>query len=249
MRIEIVLFLFCLIPAATFAQQDYLDVLYLKDSTVIKGEIIKQVFNKEIVILNQEWDTLYYNANQIEKLLRVEDGMDTINHIPMKYWPHRQLILQYGYFFGCGEYSNNFHRISVVNGFRFNRTFSLGLGIGLSYTPQEMEVASYYVVSGTERKSIPAFLDFRLYFNPTEKLGEYFTLDLGYSFIGPYNSYFFFSPSIGFVSKSKPSIHFGLGYELDCKEFEIIETAARYHIPSFPTKSISYVSIDVGINF
>ena len=53
---------------ALFAQQYYQDVIYLKDSTVVKGIIIEQVPNQTYKIKTADNEVFLFKIDEIEKI-------------------------------------------------------------------------------------------------------------------------------------------------------------------------------------
>lgn len=69
-----ILLLFSLFSAIAFAQQNnYQDVVYLKDGSIIRGIIIEQIPNKSIKIETVDKNVFVYQMDDIEKLTKEEN--------------------------------------------------------------------------------------------------------------------------------------------------------------------------------
>ena len=61
---------FCLTFSATFAQNGYEDVVYLKNGSVIHGMIIEQVPNVSIKIQTVDRNIFVYKMEEVEKMTK-----------------------------------------------------------------------------------------------------------------------------------------------------------------------------------
>lgn len=161
---------------ALFAQQYYQDVIYLKDSTVVKGIIIEQVPNQTYKIKTADNKVFLFKIGEIEKITKEEIPYNKLyrqsDTIFSKFWTS----IEPGLIFGLGDkelesvhFKNNGQYFSgfIVNSFMLSNRLSMGLGVGF-------ETYSY----GT---NIPFFLDFRKYFG-NGKVIPMLIIDGGYAF-------------------------------------------------------------------
>lgn len=131
-------------------------------------------------------------------------------------------LVEAGYSFGIGNYGLNNWDLNVVNGYKFNHCFSLGLGIGYRYYYQK----EYDPNLNTEVKSwygmVPIFLDFRTTLTK-KNVSPCLSLGLGYSFGGRPNEImkighvgFFLNGAAGlrFKLSDKTALITGIVYEL-----------------------------------
>ncbi len=70
MKKIIVLVLIALVTSVTFAQNNYQDVVYLKDGNIIRGIIVEQVPNESIKIETADSTIFEYNIDKIEKMTK-----------------------------------------------------------------------------------------------------------------------------------------------------------------------------------
>jgi opacity protein-like surface antigen len=148
-----------------------------------------------------------------------------------------QGIVEIGHAIGIDYKKKDFLKVNVINGYKFNPYFSLGLGTGIKY---------YY---DAKDAMVPLFMDFRAKFID-KKVSPYFTLDVGYlvdvtrnaeiKAVGPS-----LNPIAGvrFKISDKSAIYLGIGYELQRVE------NYQYWIGIFTAENTSYVGINAGISF
>jgi len=70
MRKYLALLLFVFIATASFGQNNYQDVVYLKNGSIIRGVIIEQVINKSIKIETADKSVFFYQMDEIEKITK-----------------------------------------------------------------------------------------------------------------------------------------------------------------------------------
>ena len=70
MKKTIVIIIFIAISSFAFAQNNYQDVVYLKNGSIIRGVIIEQVPNKSIKIETSDMSVFVYQMDDIEKFTK-----------------------------------------------------------------------------------------------------------------------------------------------------------------------------------
>lgn len=148
-----------------------------------------------------------------------------------------QGIVEMGHANGIDYKRKDFLKLNVINGYKFNPYFSLGLGTGIRY---------YY---DAKDAMVPLFIDFRANFI-NKKVSPYLALDVGYlvditrnieiKAVGPS-----LNPTAGvsFKISNKTAIYFGIGYEIQRVE------NYQYWNGIFTAENTSYISINAGISF
>lgn len=117
------------------------------------------------------------------------------------------------YGISIGQDKHDFLKLTVINGYRFNPFFSLGLGTGLKYFYMDKDLV------------IPVFLDIRTNFLHG-RLSPYMALGIGYS-IDVTNDYtvedvdFLLNPAAGicYNINERFALNFGIGYEMQRMRF------------------------------
>lgn len=204
------LILFVTMGIFAFAQQNYQDVVYLKNGSIIRGTIIEQVPNKSIKIETADRNVMVYQMEDIEKISKeaIQSNDNSSKNSSQKKSGYLGIV-ELGYAFGIkGAY--DFLNFNFINGYKFNPYFSLGFGTGLKYYFESKALA------------IPFFADFRGYFidgNVTPYIG----LGVGYSiFVKPefHSLGFLLNPSIGgsFKVGNNAALNLSAGYLLHLVE-------------------------------
>ena len=216
----------------------YQDVVYLKDGSIIRGVIIEQVPNKTVKLKTSEGNIFVYKIEDIEKMTKEENpnannsnfGKNNSDQMNSGYSGRIEL----GYAYGVGDFPIDNIKFNFINGYRINNYFSLGLGLGVRYYPDEEAVL------------VPIFLDVRSRFLQGN-VSPYFAFNVGYTldatadFAG---SGILISPQIGvsILNSSSSDINIGLAYDIQkLKNFE--------YIYSGRTVSLNAVSLNFGIAF
>ena len=171
-----------LVIAATVFSQNYQDVVYLKNGSVIKGTIMEQVPDKTIKIKSGE-NLFVYQMDEIEKITKEEEESKSKKSLltgKSELIKGYQLNLELGV--SVGRLTSNTSMIArgnVVNGYRFNPYISTGLGIGLR------AYEFFQLINGNSNSStatlLPVFADVRINFLD-RKVSPYSATGLGYSY-------------------------------------------------------------------
>lgn len=238
MKKYVALFLFLLISTVTFGQNNYLDVVYLKNGTVICGVIIEQVPYEYIKIKTKDGNIPVYQMNEIEKLTREPFGDKNKNSTHSKLKTGYVGIVELGV--GSGSlYDIDALKLNIINGYWINPYFSLGLGTGLRlhYRPD-------YVL-------IPIFADFRAILID-KPIAPYLSLGVGYSFEATNDNFagngFMLNSAIGLSLNKfkKASIHIGIGYDS-----QMVRTNYNYgqFNRGIRQDKLRAISINAGISF
>jgi hypothetical protein len=239
MKKYLLLSFFLLITALSFAQGNYQDVVYLKNGSVIRGNIIEQVPNKSIKIETADKSVWVYQMDEIEKITKEQVKRSSISYYSYDDFglePGNKVIAEIGYLLKAGRYGMDRVKLNFIGGYQLNPYFSLGLGTGLRY------------YTDAEAALIPVFADFRTTFM-NNKISPYLSMDLGYSFDAT-NDFegvgFLLSPTFGVSIKgsNKSALTIGLGYEMQRMEFY---SSYNYSIKS--SENSGAISINVGISF
>lgn len=236
MKKHLILILFALITSFVWAQNNYQDVVYLKNGSVIRGLIIEQIPNESIKIETSDRSVFVYKMEEIEKMTKEaklvsKDSEKDFGGEGLK--SGYRGIIEIGYQFGVGNYGMDRFKFNVINGGQFNPYFYLGGGVGLRY------------YSDADAAVIPVFVHPRVNFLDS-KISPYLGLSLGYSFNAS-NDFeglgLLLSPSTGvtFNVSEKVNINVGLSYEMQDMDF--------YSYYGRSTESSGALGIDFGISF
>lgn len=231
--------LFVLIATSSFAQNNnYEDVVYLKNGSIIRGIIIEQKPNVSIKIQTSDNSVFVYEMDEIEKMTKekktskVDPFRLETGYIETGF----KGIVELGYQTGVNFSSQDVIKLNIIYGYQVNPFFSLGLGTGVRY-----------YIDGSDAFLIPVFADFRGYLPLNSKISPYISLGIGYSFdtSDTFNSVgFMFNPTIGmnFKVSDKSAMNIGLGVEKQKGEMYSFDD----YSDDFDELSISII---VGISF
>lgn len=230
--------LFVVLSTLAFAQSNYQDVVYLKNGSVIRGIIVEQVPNQSIKIETADKSIFVYKMEEIEKLAK--EGRQS-RALISEVKPGYQGIVEVGYGIKTGDYGLNVLKFNIINGYRINNNFAVGLGTGIRH----------YTEGGESATLIPIFADLRA--NITSKnIAPYVAFGIGYSF----NASDSFSgigllinptAGVGFKMKTRSILHVGLGYEMQRTKATYSDYYNNYYYESSETTGA--ISLNVGISF
>jgi len=238
MKKYLALLLFSLMTTVSFGQNNYQDVVYLKNGSIIRGVIIEQVPNKSIKIETADRNVFVYQMDEIEKLAKEQyqrKSGSSLNNTGLQ--SGYKGIVELGYQIGTGDYGMDRLKLNIINGYQINPYFSLGFGTGLRYYFDEAAAL------------IPVFADFRANFI-NNKVSPYFSLGVGYSFDAT-NGFegvgFLLNPTVGvgFKVSEKSAMNVGLGYEMQKMDFYY----GGYYGYYSSSENSGAISINVGISF
>lgn len=213
-----------------FSQTKYVEVVYLKNGTVIRGLIIEFIPDQSIKIKTNDGNIFFHRIEEIEKITREPYNLEkiTINNKQIKQSGFTNYI---GVHLGMiNENSENFmFGLHNVSSYLFNPYFSVGVGIGIEQYIEEV----YF----------PLFLDIHTYFSHSI-VSPFFSINLGRQ-IGSrnYKGGLMINPSFGVKAyfNAKMAIDLSLGYRFQGYEYEN-EYYSHY-------SSINFLTFKSGITF
>ena len=89
-------YLFILLLGFTLGQE-YVDVIYLKNGSVIKGVIIEQIPNKSLKIETADGSIFVYEIEQISKISKIKKHIQRGDIYEMNYFEKREEIAREPY--------------------------------------------------------------------------------------------------------------------------------------------------------
>ena len=231
--------------------QDYDDVVYLKNGSVIRGVIIEQVPNESLKIQTKDGNLFVYKFSEVQKMTKeMPFSAQARNKYAMSenkvYSKSRtaQFNKPKGYFglveLGFAPSVNRYEtlRISatVINGYRVLPQFAIGVGVGLQG----------YVDYG--ELTIPIFAHLRSDFLD-KKVSPFVAFNIGYnlSALGGYYSGLMMEPSLG-TSFNVGDIYrmtAGLGFSIDRVQGFLQSQCTTYRIKDWAVA----LNIKVGFSF
>ena len=226
----------------TMAQGNYIDVIYLKNGSVIKGIIVEQVPNVSLKIQTADGSLFVYKISEVEKMTKESTGrINSTNQQPnnlsnninanqsqlpnyIEQTNAYEGILELGYSFGTMSLSGNgqiqqltspalaYLKLNSIHNHRFSPYFSAGVGVGLRL----------YTTDITDF-CVPIFADARFNilktlncpFSPYVGFGMGYTFDISENITGGASG-LFINPSFGalYQISKQNTLHVGLGIEI-----------------------------------
>lgn len=208
---KIIFFLLFVIAGIEVAvAQNYQEVLYLKDGSVIRGVIIEQIPNKSVKIQTSDGSIYVYESSNVEKITKESNSYsksvrrDKTKNVLLPQGNDLDIIkyecatkpiykgyLDLGYAIGVGKYTRDRFFISLSNGVQIVPHFYVGVGLGLNiYTrpknrnSQIDELLNYNISKDFKFTRIigaPLFLDLRTTFLK-KKNSPFLEFRVGYTF-------------------------------------------------------------------
>jgi len=181
---------------ATFAASSNKENVYLKNGSVIKGEIIEEVPNESIKIKTSDGCIWNFKMSEIVRITRSEQSTPSRCESTnlKKSW---KFFMETGYTFG--NKSGGRVELTPSFGYQLNPSLMLGAGAGLNY------------YTNADETFIPVYADFRGYIPTDCCIKPYIDLKPGYGFDlnGDSGSGFYFNFTAG-IEIGKISM--GIGY-------------------------------------
>lgn len=162
---------------------------------------------------------------------------------------------------GVGEYSNTSFGASMINGYRFNEYFYLGLGVGFGYSNAlngvDIDKYGYTTEYRTDAYLIPIYASIKANFTKSN-ISPFFRFNIGYTFDA--NQYIkdapglMIEPSIGvdFKINDKNTIYTALGFNLQHSKYSYTRnvgtTDSNWDITT-KSEMLKSASIKVGFKF
>ncbi len=169
MKPALTLIILILSYTLAFSQQNYQDVVYLKNGGIIRGMIIEQIPNKSIKIETADRNVFVYQLDEIDRITK-EPVQEGVKNSGKKYNLKRGYtgIIEVGYASAMDDFGDDFMKFNIINGYRINPYLFFGIGTGFRY---HYEYEYFYM---------PYFIDFRANFLD-KNVSPYVSIDAGYS--------------------------------------------------------------------
>lgn len=203
---KLLLLLTLLLSISTYvAAQNYTEVVYLKNGSVIKGVIIEQVPNVSLKIKTDDGSLIICQMNDVEKIIKEERyTRDYRTDIDNRKAARNTLkgykgFVDFGYIADLSDYDANKVEISTSHGYQFNNYFYLGGGVA----------ADFY--TDADLIAVPIFVDFRANFI-NKKVTPFADIKTGYSVGDVEGAYVSTGIGVRFSLKGKKAINLKLEY-------------------------------------
>lgn len=207
-----------LVSVIAINAQNYQEVVYLKNGSIIRGIIFEQVPNKSLKIQTRDGNVFVYQMTEVEKITKEAPiNNRSYNNFSEEEQPitfgdgfnkHYRGFLHESFTIGNGDYEINRNDLTTSHGIQILPQLFAGAGVGVSYF-----FNSDYDDSGVW--SFPIFAHLRSEFL-NKRISPYADMKIGYT-IGNEIDGFYFAPTIGchfYFGNSKWGASVGIGYTL-----------------------------------
>jgi len=203
MKQIIVLFISLFISSLCYSQGYTQDVVYLKNGSVIRGQIIEQVPNQSLKIRTADGSLFVYNLSEVEKMTK-EEPIGRTNYYQKRKADKATLrgykgFVDAGYTFADDDFERV--EISTSHGYQFNNYFFVGAGAGYHYYPSD------YV----DGYAVPIFANFRANFI-NKNITPFADIKTGYSVGDLEGFYSYAGVGVRFGLANKKAINLTLGF-------------------------------------
>jgi hypothetical protein len=168
--------------------------------------------------------------------------------------------IEAGYAFGVGTYKNSTANIAMLNGYRFNKSFYLGGGVGFGYSNALNgydEKNGLFTEHRTDAFLVPVFISAKVNLS-SKQASPFIMLNTGYSF--DINSYLKDSPGlmvmpaigINITMKEKQAVYFLMGLNMQHSKFSYtrnIGTTTTDWEVSTKSQMLKSLEIRIGLRF
>ncbi len=222
--------------------QDFEEVVYLKNGSVVRGLIVECVPGVSLQIQTRDGSTFVFRMDEVEKLTREfperryhkYGKASLVKHDFNKYKGYFGL-LELGMAPGLNGYDPFRAGLTIVNGYRILPQFAVGIGVGLQY------------YTNFDEATVPLFLHLRSDIL-NSKVSPFVAFNAGYniSFGGLYDGVMM-EPSVGVGFNVGDSYRMtaGLGFSVDRIQYEVYAFRNTY---SFQDWAFA-LNIKVGFSF
>lgn len=206
------LLFFVVLTTLTFAQNNYQDVVYLKNGSIIRGIIIEQIPNKSIKIETADRSVFVFQMDEIERFTKEPvQGRSPMASQSGGLQKGYRGILETGIQAGYADYGMDRLKVDYINAYQFNPYISLGFGTGFRY---------YF---DADAILMPFTADFRVNFIKF-KVTPFIGINAGYAFdvtngfegVGEVVA---ISAGVNFAVSDRNFMHVALGIDSQAMEF------------------------------
>ncbi|MCC6817691.1 MAG: hypothetical protein IT245_02195 [Bacteroidia bacterium] len=235
----LILGLLLILSTDSFSQNNYIEVIYLKNGSKIKGMITEFVPNVSYTITTIDGSIFVCSINDILKITKEpvvnpvvnqtkpNDSASTDILLPALEYNQEETfeksyrgIVELGYGLKSGKYGLDVTNFNFINGYQFTQNIFAGIGTGFKYFNE------------SETPIIPLFADFKYTFMQ-KNISPIFGFSAGFSF-NPQDGFkgegFLFNPSLGVQIQGKGNTRFniGLNYQTQQLNFLVLSDDLMY---------------------
>jgi len=177
--------------------QNYTEVVYLKNGSIIRGVIIEQVPNSSLKIQTSDGSIFAYSIDEVEKITKEvttsksrsnyessRSGYERFSNASRSLKGYKGFI-ETGYTFDISDYGADRFELSTTHGYQFNNYLFVGGGVGVNYYT-DADLASYPIFASFRanftNKKITPFADIKSGYVVGDVEGAFATVGIGVRF-------------------------------------------------------------------
>lgn len=175
--------------AYSFAQQ-FTEVVYLKNGSIIKGVIIEEVPNVSLKIQTRDGNLFVFKIDEVAKITKESSSMAHRRINQKCFYDESKGVfkgyrgfVETGYIAGIGDMEENVFEISTSHGYQINSHVFVGAGMALfGYLDADVVAVPLFVNFRADflDKRFSPFLDFKLGYSATDDVeGAYVAPSFG----------------------------------------------------------------------
>lgn len=248
---KLLLLLTLLLSISTYvAAQNYTEVVYLKNGSIIKGVIIEQVPSVSLKIKTRDGSLIICKMDEVSKITkeewnepeeqysRGERHTKDFRRMARKTLKGYKGFVDAGYLFDTNDSDASKLEVTTSHGYQFNNYFYLGGGAGVSY------------FGDRDLIGVPVFLDFRANFI-NKKITPFADVKAGYTVGDIEGVYTTTGIGVRFSLKGKKAINLKLEYNY--QQSVISEgysyTIGAYRYYYYDDYNLNGLGVKVGFEF
>lgn len=236
MKKALVAFVLLLTICTYAAAQNYTEVVYLKNGSVIKGIITEQVPNVSLKIQTADGSLIICKMDEVDKITK--ENFNTQRHRNMSRTTLKGYkgMVDLGYIFDTSDTNSSKLSVSTSHGYQFNNHFFLGAGMACDY------------YTDADLVSVPIFTHFKANFI-NKRITPFADIKTGYA-VGDIEG-FYVTTGVGvrFGLAGKKAISLKLEYNFqDCSYDESYYFNGNYYSYDY-TSSLEGLGLKVGFEF
>lgn len=216
---KILLLLVLLISFSTYSNaQNYTEVVYLKNGSVIKGVIIEQIPNVSLKVKTTDGSLIICNMSDVEKITKEESQfVKNVQRSSAKpALKGYKGFVDLGYLADLSDNNAGKIEVSTAHGYQFNNYIFLGAGMAVDY------------FNDADLVSVPLFVNFRVNFI-NKKITPFADFKTGYSAGDVEGAYVSLGMGARFSAKGKKAINVRLEYNFQQYDYSYSYSSGNYH--------------------
>jgi len=209
MKPKLLFLLLFLFLGLSLSAQNYVDVVYLKNGSIIRGLVVEQVPNATLKIKTADGSIFVYQMAEVEKITKEESApvyASTRSGKKSAATKGYKGFMEVGGAIPVSDNGSGIFSLRTSHGYQFNPYFYLGAGLSIDWHFNDDDLLY-----------VPLFANGRVNFinNPTS---PYFDLKIGYS--PGKGKGFYMNPNFGvrFALDNRTALYFGFGYNLQSRK-------------------------------